>query len=50
MNDAMTIALVAHDDHKQELLNIIEGHTGFLGRHRLITTSATGRAIDDPGP
>jgi methylglyoxal synthase len=43
----LTIALVAHDEHKQELLSIIAEHRDFLARHRLITTSATGGAIEE---
>jgi methylglyoxal synthase len=47
MDEVMTIALIAHDDHKQELLNIIGDHREFLEHQRLITTSATGRAIEE---
>jgi len=43
----LTIALVAHDDHKQELLNIVGEYHRFLDRHTIITTSATGRAIEE---
>lgn len=43
----LTIALVAHDDRKLELLNIIAGHREFLAGQRLIMTSGTGRAIEE---
>lgn len=41
----LRIALVAHDDHKEALLQTIVEHRDFLGRQTLYATSGTGQAI-----
>ena len=45
MKKKKRIALVAHDDCKQDLLDWARHHTDELARHKLIATGSTGRII-----
>lgn len=40
-----TIALIAHDRKKQEMLEFVRIHAELLARHKLIATATTGRLI-----
>jgi methylglyoxal synthase len=42
-----TIALIAHDAKKQDMLAFIRRFEAALARHRLIATAATGQLIRD---
>ncbi len=42
-----TIALIAHDAKKQDMVAFIRRFEAALARHRLIATAATGRLIRD---
>ena len=42
-----TIALIAHDAKKQDMVAFIRRFEGALARHRLIATAATGQLIRD---
>lgn len=50
-----TIALVAHDNRKADLLEWVRYNSGILFRHRLVCTGTTGRKVQqslqekDPG-
>jgi methylglyoxal synthase len=41
----LRIALIAHDQKKQEILSLVEEHLEFLSRHELIATSTSGKLI-----
>jgi len=40
-----TIALIAHDRKKQEMLEFVRVHTSLLAQHKLVATATTGRLI-----
>lgn len=40
-----TIALIAHDGKKAEIVSFAQRHAQTLARHRLIATASTGRLI-----
>ncbi|MTV48601.1 methylglyoxal synthase [Heliobacillus mobilis] len=40
-----TVALIAHDKKKQEMLAFVEAHLAVLAQYKLIATSTTGRLI-----
>lgn len=40
-----TIALIAHDRKKQEMLGFVRVHTSLLAQHKLVATATTGRLI-----
>lgn len=42
-----TIALIAHDRKKQEMLDFVEKHKTILEKHHLIATATTGRLINE---
>jgi len=42
-----TIALIAHDSQKDEIVNFASSHAPVLGRYRLIATGTTGQRIED---
>ena len=46
MKKKLTIALVAHDNKKRELLEWIEFNRGSLMVHHLVATGTTGRLIE----
>ena len=41
----MRIALIAHDELKDEMVAFVTAHVGTLGDHELITTGTTGTRI-----
>lgn len=41
----LTIALIAHDHKKQEMLQFVQTHREILAQHKLIATATTGRII-----
>lgn len=41
----LTIALIAHDHKKQEMLQFVQTHREILSQHKLIATATTGRII-----
>lgn len=47
MPDQKTIALVAHDGRKQDLLAWVKFNRSTLGQHRLVATGSTGKLIHD---
>lgn len=46
----MQIALIAHDDEKDELVVWATDHADFLGDHDLIATGTTGGRLNDETP
>lgn len=42
-----TIALIAHDKKKQEMLAFVEKHLHILSQHNLLATATTGRIIKE---
>lgn len=40
-----TIALIAHDRKKQEMLEFVRMHSALLAQHKLVATATTGRLI-----
>lgn len=40
-----TIALIAHDRKKQEMLEFVRVHKSLLAQHKLVATATTGRLI-----
>ena len=42
-----TIALIAHDRKKQEMLSFVNQHQSILSEYKLIATSTTGKLIND---
>ena len=42
-----TIALVAHDHKKNELINWVKKHKDILSQHKLIATGTTGKLIEN---
>ena len=42
-----TIALIAHDHKKDELINWVKKHKGILSQHKLIATGTTGKLIEN---
>ena len=42
-----TIALIAHDHKKDELINWVKKHKDTLTKHHLIATGTTGKLIED---
>ncbi len=45
----MTIALIAHDGKKAEMVQFLLDHREFLGRAKLIATGTTGSHIEKSG-
>ncbi|GAA0510814.1 methylglyoxal synthase [Halorubrum aquaticum] len=43
----MRIALIAHDELKDEMVAFVETHADVLGEHELVTTGTTGKRISD---
>jgi methylglyoxal synthase len=43
----MKIALIAHDQKKQELLDFLGPHVDLLRKHQLVATGNTGRLIEE---
>jgi len=41
-----TIALIAHDHKKEELVNWVKNHSDKLSKHKLIATGTTGSLIE----
>lgn len=41
-----TIALVAHDNRKKDLIEWVEFNRGTLSRHKLVCTGTTGRMVE----
>ena len=44
-----TLALIAHDGKKAELVGFVKDHKPFLERFRLIATGTTGKHIEEAG-
>ena len=42
-----TIALIAHDRKKDEMLTFVRQHQDLLGKHDLLATATTGRLIKE---
>ncbi|HUH08325.1 MAG TPA: methylglyoxal synthase [Egibacteraceae bacterium] len=42
-----SLALIAHDEKKDDLVDLIRGHTEVLARLRLVATGTTGRVVAD---
>lgn len=42
-----TIALIAHDRKKDEMLEFVQKHSSILAKHNLIATATTGRLISE---
>lgn len=40
-----TIALIAHDRKKQEIVTFVRAHRELLARHRLVATATTGALV-----
>ena len=47
MKKYLTIALVAHDNRKQDMINWAVEHASFLQNHHLVCTGTTGRLIKE---
>ena len=43
-----TIALIAHDHKKDELINWVKKHKDILSQHKLIATGTTGKLTQIP--
>jgi len=50
MSDALTIALVAHDQKKDDMVAFARRHTELLSRCRLVATGTTGGRITEALP
>ena len=46
----MQIALIAHDDEKDDMVAWARDHVAFLGAHDLIATGTTGGRLSDETP
>ena len=46
-NQVFVVALIAHDEKKQDMLELAREHRGLLGRLRLLATGTTGGLIAD---
>jgi methylglyoxal synthase len=46
-NQKKTIALVAHDNMKEELLEWVHDHRDLLAKHTLVGTGTTGRLVHE---
>lgn len=42
-----TIALIAHDQKKEEMLTFVESHKKILSQQKLVATATTGRLIQE---
>lgn len=49
MAEPITIALIAHDGKKPEMVGFVKDHLEKLRRFRLIATGTTGRYVRDAG-
>lgn len=47
LKSTKTIALVAHDHKKDELINWVKKHAEMLSNHQLIATGTTGKLIEN---
>lgn len=47
LKSVKTIALVAHDHKKDELINWVKKHKEILSKHQLIATGTTGKLIEN---
>lgn len=45
METIFTLALIAHDAKKEEMVALVERHIGFLGDKRLVATNTTGTLL-----
>lgn len=45
--DTMTIALIAHDQKKPEMIEFVKEHEDILSQHKLYTTGTTGLRIQE---
>ncbi|MBO6553852.1 MAG: methylglyoxal synthase [Roseitalea sp.] len=50
MSDALTIALVAHDQKKDDMVAFVRRHAPLLSRCSLVATGTTGGRIADADP
>jgi len=50
MSDALTIALVAHDQKKDDMVAFVRRHGTLLSRCALVATGTTGGRITDANP
>ena len=50
MTDALTIALVAHDQKKDDMVAFARRHAALLSHCRLVATGTTGSRIADANP
>jgi len=46
----MRIALIAHDDEKQEMMDWATEHADYLSEHDLVATGTTGGRLNDETP
>jgi methylglyoxal synthase len=47
LSPVKTIALVAHDHRKDDLLRWVEDHIAVLSQHKLLATGTTGKLIEE---
>lgn len=47
MNERKTIALVAHDNRKRDLVEWVSWNHALLAEHRLVCTGTTGRLVEE---
>jgi methylglyoxal synthase len=48
--EALTLALVAHDDKKAEMADFVAAHQGAIGRFNLVATGTTGARVMERCP
>jgi methylglyoxal synthase len=47
MREQKTIALVAHDNQKRDLIEWVSWNSGILAEHALVCTGTTGRLVEE---